>query len=320
MNERSVENLPNEDLIRRLDDVVAQGNHLNAQLLVVLGALDARRVGFGAAYPSLFEYCVGRLGMSSSAACRRITAARVVRRFPTLLARLERGEIRISLILRLRDHLTEANVEELVDATRGRSKRDVAQILAARGPQSRATDAPPSLRKIPTSDASNKLATVPVRDVAPAPESRYRLQVTVDRTTRDKIERLRDFMIDKNPTRDIAFVVERALDALLEKLHAERREEPRVAEAESNVPIEIITEAAPPPATVPEAPRADHDAPSPEPTKRDEAPPRELRDARSPMPAKARPRHASRPRDEREPVAARQSLRTRTPRAVSAKT
>jgi hypothetical protein len=74
----------------------------------------------------MFQFCVQRLGMSEDEACRRIHAARLARRFPDLLARIERGELTLSTMALLADALTPSNYEELVEAAAGKTKADVA--------------------------------------------------------------------------------------------------------------------------------------------------------------------------------------------------
>ena len=69
-----------------------------------------RRLDLRAACSSMFDFCVRRLGMSEGAAYRRITAARLVRRFPCLLAVIERGELHLSTLVLLREHLNDTNV------------------------------------------------------------------------------------------------------------------------------------------------------------------------------------------------------------------
>lgn len=216
-----LEKLSDEDVMLRVENVVAKGHRTTAQLLLLLNEIDERRLHLRAAYPSLFEYCTRRLGMSEGEAYRRITAARLVRRFPALLPRISRGEIHLSLVVSLRHHLTADNVEELVEATRGKSKHEVAEILACRAPRPD-VPAPARMRKLPTVRTSNEVAAVAERAIEPFAESRYRLQVTVSRELRDKIERLSDLMMHSNPTRDLTFVLERAIDALLDAVEKQR--------------------------------------------------------------------------------------------------
>jgi hypothetical protein len=56
----------------------------------------------------------------------------------------------------------------------------------------------------------------------PLSPERYKLQLTASIELRDKLERARELMRHRNPSGDLAEVLERALDALLEKLEKER--------------------------------------------------------------------------------------------------
>lgn len=159
---------------------------------------------------------------------------RLVRRFPSLLQRIERGEISVSLVYRLRDHLTDENVDELVDATRGRSEHEVDEILAKRRMSS---FAPSSLRKLPSVRTSSTLTPVGEAPVAVRQEeSRYRMQVTLTREVRDKIERARELLGSTHPTRDLPAVIERAIDALLAELERENEPEDEPEERTPEIP------------------------------------------------------------------------------------
>ncbi len=67
-------------------------NELTSDLLAHLAELDERRLYVELGFPSLFAYCKESLGLSESSAGRRITAARVGRRFPGVFAAVARGE------------------------------------------------------------------------------------------------------------------------------------------------------------------------------------------------------------------------------------
>src|SRR4029077_3311703 len=81
--------------------------------------------------------------------------------------------------------------------------------------------------KNPATKASPLAVAPPAPSVGPArieplSAARYKLQLTASAELRDKLERARDLMRHRNPTGDLAAVVEGALDALLEKLEKER--------------------------------------------------------------------------------------------------
>jgi len=100
--------LSNEELLSGLDALVGQGRILLARLLAHLGEVEDRRLDLQSAYSSLFDFCVRRLRMSDDEACRRVAAWRLVRRFPLALGMIERGEIHLTALLLLREHLTDA--------------------------------------------------------------------------------------------------------------------------------------------------------------------------------------------------------------------
>src|SRR5580704_10898746 len=100
--------LSDAQLLESLKLVCGQGRALLARLLAHLVEVEERRLHLEAACPSMFQFCVRRLGMSEDEACRRIHAARLGRRFPDLLLRLERGELTLSTMAVLHDALTPA--------------------------------------------------------------------------------------------------------------------------------------------------------------------------------------------------------------------
>src|SRR5688572_22396435 len=126
--------LSDRELLSGLEAACAESRNVLARILRHLAAVEERRLHLEQACPSLFELCTKRLGMSEDEAYRRIVAARLVRRFPRLLEQIERGELHLSALMLLRDHLTEANHDELASAMKGKTKRQVQEVLAERFP------------------------------------------------------------------------------------------------------------------------------------------------------------------------------------------
>jgi hypothetical protein len=171
----SLTHLSDEALVASLASVCADERRLLAGLIQHLVEVEDRRLHLKAACSSMFDFCVRRLGMSEGGAFRRINAARLVRRFPGLLGAVERGELHLSSLVLLRDHLTEANVEELVAATRGKSKREVEELLAQRAQR---PDVPSTLRRLPQPRQGPAAGAAPAsagveapRDAMPVPSA-----------------------------------------------------------------------------------------------------------------------------------------------------
>jgi transcriptional regulator len=114
--------------------------------------------------------------MSEGSAFRRINAARLARRFPSLVGHIESGAVHLSTLVLLRDHLTESNIEELVAATARKTKREVGELLARRAPR---PDVPSTIRKLPLL-ADNRPATPSLGAPAPLPSAAPRPAARID--------------------------------------------------------------------------------------------------------------------------------------------
>lgn len=68
-----------------------------------------------------------------------------------VLDQLARGEIHLTGLVLLRDHLTESNHVELLAAARHKSKREIQELIAARFPR---PDVPARIRRLPTRKVS----------------------------------------------------------------------------------------------------------------------------------------------------------------------
>ena len=195
--------LSDAQLLESLKTLCSQGRVVLARLLAHLIEVDERRLHLEAAYPSLYQFCVRKLGMSEDEACRRIHAARIARRFPDLLVRIERGELTLSTVALLHDAFTEANYEELVEAAAGKTKAEVQALLARRSPL---PDVPAAITSIPTQPPIPALGIVPARDrtpvdkpqLSPLSETRHKVQFTASDQLRQKLEHAQDLMRHAN--------------------------------------------------------------------------------------------------------------------------
>jgi hypothetical protein len=221
--------LSDVQLLESLKSLVGQERAALARLLAHLAEVEERRLHLEAACPSMFQFCVQRLGMSEDEACRRIHAARLARRFPDVLARIERGELTLSTVGLLHEALTESSYGELVEAAAGKTKAEVRALLAKR---SRTPDVPAMITSIPTQppipDLGVAAAPAPVENsrphsqLVPLSETRHKVQFTASDELRKKLERAQDLMRHASADGDLAVVVERAVDLLLEKLEKRR--------------------------------------------------------------------------------------------------
>ena len=131
--------LDDATLLSRLCVLVARDRTTTAKLLWHLAEVDVRGLYRDEGYSALFEYCVKALHMSEGEASLRIRAARLTRRFPVVLEKVERGELHLSALRALAPVLTDDNHRVLLAAATHKTRREVEQILADRAPRSSAS-------------------------------------------------------------------------------------------------------------------------------------------------------------------------------------
>jgi 5-methylcytosine-specific restriction endonuclease McrA len=214
-----------------------------AELLAHLATLDDRPDVYAAqGYGSLYAYCTQALRFSEDAACNRIEAARMCRRFPAILELLASGEMSLTSVRLLRRHLTVENHQAVLERAKGRTREEIEVLVAAVAPQ---PDAPTLVRKLPTpavpawaptaqlgTTVSSELlpATTPSPVPAPAPRpivqptapERYRVQFTIGEATREKLRRVQALLRREIPDGDPGAIFDRAVTLLLEHVENEK--------------------------------------------------------------------------------------------------
>jgi hypothetical protein len=254
--------LGNHELLRRLSELVRQGNELTAELLAHLAEVQERRLHVDLGFSSLFAYCTEALGFSESAAGRRIAAARLCQRFPQVFELVACGELHLSALSALGPYVNDANATELFDACRRKSRRRVDEILAARFPK---PDLPEQIRRLPTPRlvqqqlpavptsltaevpgpslaisvatptpipherlTSSPVNPVPVsqparqKAIEPLSSERFGVRLTIDSEARDLLERARALASHRLPNGDVASLFKLAMRSLVRELEKER--------------------------------------------------------------------------------------------------
>ncbi|HYP98566.1 MAG TPA: HNH endonuclease signature motif containing protein [Polyangiaceae bacterium] len=222
----------NAELVAGLSKLVGQSNSLTAHVLAHLVELEERQLHLELGFPSLFAYCVEGLGMSEGAAGRRVAAARVCRRFSDVFERVARGELHLCALCALASHLNEQNATELFEASKGKTRRQIEELLAARFPR---PDVREQIRRLPAAIGAEAPKIVPdpalgeveptveveptaraepmSTDVRPRPRGReleplstdrFGVHFTADAELRELIERARELASHRVPNGDLA--------------------------------------------------------------------------------------------------------------------
>src|SRR5262249_40523706 len=149
-HERCVRSLSDDELLRRLVDLLRQSRRVEADLAAHIGEVDARRLYASEAAPSMFAYCREVLHLSAAGACLRIPVARAARQHPVLLDMLRDGRLHLSGIAKLVPHLTPENQEAVLARAAHRSKREIEELIAELAPK---PEVPSTVRAVPRRQA-----------------------------------------------------------------------------------------------------------------------------------------------------------------------
>jgi len=235
----SFADLSDEQLVAEVKRLARSERRATAALIRALMELDARRLYLGEGYSSMFTYCTQALHLAEGAAYNRIETTRAARRFPMILNGLEDGSLTLTTVRLLAPHLTVENHESVLASAHHKGKRDIEQIVASlnrkpavpamirkppmpqqRAAQASASDvAPPAARQLPAAEESALPA--PRATIAPLAPERFKVQLTISRDTREKLDRVQVLARHAIPNGDLTIIFDRALTLLLDEL--ERR-------------------------------------------------------------------------------------------------
>jgi hypothetical protein len=154
--EPTLRSIPDDELLRRLGDLVSRSRRVEADIVSHVGEVDERRLYLREACPSMFVYCTERLHLSEAETYLRITVARAARQHPRLLTMLSEGRLHLSGIAKLVPLLTRENRDELLGRATHLSKRRIVELVAELAPR---PDAPAVIRRLPEQRPLSQEAT-----------------------------------------------------------------------------------------------------------------------------------------------------------------
>jgi hypothetical protein len=145
-DDRTLKAISDDELLRRLAELISQSRRVEADLVAHVGEVDERRLFARSAFPSMFAYCTEGLHLSEAEAYRRITVARAARRYPELLTMLRDGRLHLSGLARLVPLLTDDNREGILRRATHLTMRQIEQLVAELAPR---PAVPSVIRKLP---------------------------------------------------------------------------------------------------------------------------------------------------------------------------
>ncbi|MGC3997208.1 MAG: HNH endonuclease [Anaeromyxobacter sp.] len=264
--------LDNSSLIARLHALASDERGFKVGFLLVLAEVERRKLYLEQGYPSLWAYCREVLHLSEDGAYRRITAMRLLSRFPSLEAPLREGRLSLSTLGMLRDVLTEENLEELVGSAAFKSKAEVERLVVTLKPREVPKD---GVRRLPSTPPAasqprpvdpagvTALALAPAEagpsqhqepavptapslspsrpELHPVNAEQWSMRVTLDEAAHADLETLRELLSHKVPDGNLADVLKEALRCAVEK-HTKRKGAVEVNRAAAPAP-EVSTSA-----------------------------------------------------------------------------
>lgn len=232
--------LSDEELLASLKRLVADERSKTVDVLRHIAEVDRRKAQVPTRYPSLFLYCVKELKFSEDQAYRRIHAARAAGEHPVIFSMIDRGEISVATVSRLAPHFCRENYSVLLNQCAGKSLREVERVISSLDPSLEPPDRIEHLgtraatRREPASggpsspqrnllDSRVEASSARNESLAARLVRRVRLKFTADETLLAKIQRVKKLLLPKHPSGRLEFLVDEAMEALLEKRDPERR-------------------------------------------------------------------------------------------------
>jgi hypothetical protein len=243
-----ISQLSDAELLANTRGLIGRSNQVFAALLAHLGEVEARGLHRTRACSSLFAYCVYELRLSEDAAVRRVSASRLVRKFPELLDAVAAGELHLTGLLLLGPHLTRENVGDVMNRAKHRTKKEIAKLVRILDPlpdvpariEALGPIQPGATHRNPTW-AEQVAAFCPVRELTPgdrpsdwvAPEElsapartteplRYKVQFTATEEYVGLMERAAALLSNRGEHNGLEEIHLRALRLLVERLEKKR--------------------------------------------------------------------------------------------------
>ncbi len=221
--------LSDEGLVERVGELVALERRTTANLVVLLAEVAGRELHLRDGSPSLFEWCRTRWGFAEDKAYNYVKAVELVRRWPEMGAMLADGRLSLSGMRVIGPHVDGGNVGERLAEAAGKSKRELAELVAKWSPR---PDVPARVVRLPPPPRGGEVGAAkrvesagttelslerprPKHRVEPLSEARYRVQVTVGARVAAKLEEAMAIAGHQVAAGDYETLLELALDVFL---------------------------------------------------------------------------------------------------------
>ena len=235
-----LKSLSDSHLINSAETVLTTLRRVDLALLEHFGEIEMRELHLKCGYTSLFKMCTDKFRLSEASAYRRVAAARLIQKFPSVKVQFLSGEVSMCTLAmvagRMGELADDAARVELLAAVAGKSKSQVEEILAQRGGKE-TTKKRDVIKVIRTMRAAQKVQALPLgqsdlgsakvdwvdsKPLSPAqpatavdPELSFRIAFSASSDFHQKLRKARDLLKHKHPDGNLEAVLEEALDHLI---------------------------------------------------------------------------------------------------------
>ena len=259
----------NDDLVTSARQLATAEKRHAVELIRYIAEISRRRLHLERGYKSLFLFCVKEFGLDEGQVYLRTQVAAKINHFPQLLKALEANALTLTTAGMLARHLTAENCDRLINACAGKSKAEVELVLVSLAPRPlkqpdikplvsgdevqngapttappptaapQSVDEAPAMPSAETSGFALQTQTLAeVNDsqkeagrIQPATPEFYNLTFHARKECIEKLERLAELQ-GVSAKRNLAELLELALDAALDKQDPIRKEERRTQRQE----------------------------------------------------------------------------------------
>jgi hypothetical protein len=211
--------LTNEELVLKTEKTIQVERESTAEVIRLFEEIQSRRLYLKYGFPSLFEMATKHFGYCAASAMRRINAMRLVRDVPEAFEKIESGELSLSVVNELQTYFQQEKKAErpysvgakieLVEASLGKSRRDVEREIANRNPEQAKRET-----------------------VYAVSNDRMRMNISISKVLLDQINHLRDLRSHSSPNMTIEELLTELVELGLEKHDPDRKDARRAARLE----------------------------------------------------------------------------------------
>ncbi|MFA5137665.1 MAG: HNH endonuclease signature motif containing protein [Elusimicrobiota bacterium] len=143
--------MQDKELLATLRALIAMERHNLALVLACIAETERRQLYADEAYPSMFNYLVGSLRYSESAAFRRLRSSRAATRFPEIFSFISDGVLSLEAVAFLAPFLTPENHDELLTRAQGLNRIGLERLVVSFAPGRDTND---YVRRLPAPEPS----------------------------------------------------------------------------------------------------------------------------------------------------------------------